>query len=192
MTNLAEHLDHETLSAMRDMGDDEIDPNALTVEELREEIEARDAVINEVDSIILDNDSKHLPMDRVYRLELLENRRAAISEKRTLCNILNHKTQPKSSRPPVVPPSIQLERERTAMAAKLEKERLKTERHIAAMKRDQNANYLFLRAAVRILDQDQIDAIWARARELWPDSPAWSEAHEPEGKREPTAPGTGE
>jgi hypothetical protein len=42
-------------------------------------------------------------------------------------------------------------------------------------RRNRDRTALFVKAAYRTVDRATFDAIWAKAKELFPDSPAWAE-----------------
>jgi hypothetical protein len=161
MPSFAECLPPDQLASLREIEGDEINPETLTVDELRAEIQARQQMIDEVTEVITENDTARKYMDQELRRELLAKRRIALTERKALHAILVKKTQTKV-RGPKPPTSEEAHARRMAYRE-------------ADERRNRHRAVLFVKAAHKFLDRDQFDAIWAHAKELFPDSPAWAE-----------------
>jgi len=159
-----------------DVDQEEIDPETLTVEELREKIDARRQIIDAITREIEENDSAHRAMDSDHRSEIIAERRCAIGEKKVLARILATKVGKPPKTPKAAPPE-HLERMRLEQEASARKKAERLARHeateAAETERNKVRTQLFVKAAYRILPREEFEAIWEKAREWWPDSPAW-------------------
>lgn len=179
MSSFSEHLLSNQLDAMRDLVSDEIDPASLTVEELREEIAAREEIERDIIELIQENDLNRRRMDPELRVSLREERSTAIKEAAELRAVLASKVAPAVRRPPKAPPPGHLELMRQQEEAAARRRREKAARHAALMAIDEekyrDARQLFVKAAYQIYGKERCLEIWAKARELWPDARAWVE-----------------
>ena len=161
MATFAEHLDPDQRDALRELAGDEIDPASMTVEELREEIEARAELIREINATIDDNDLNHRRMDQDYRAKLFADREQAIDEHQVLHRVLGRK--------------LHLDRMRAQQEAKAARNAANSGSELQRDERNTEATKLFVKAAFRMIDREQFHAIWKKARELWPDAECWAE-----------------
>jgi hypothetical protein len=161
---------------------DDLDPNNLSDEELDEEIRARMEERQQIASDIRENDlAEAWPYIRLREKAVKKRNRLTaeadvlreILQKRRLLAI-NPTANPRGTAPDR---HIELMRQQQELARIKEAEKTARLAILAPLEESRNRDRarLFVMAAAKMMDRPAFEAIWVKARELWPDSPAWNE-----------------
>jgi hypothetical protein len=167
---------------MNETEPDDLDPTTLSDIELDEEIRARMEERQQVAAEIRENDLKMAwPYIRL-REKAVKKRNQLTAEAEVLREILQ-KRRLLAINPTAEPNGIVSDRHIELMRQQQELARIKEAEKTARLailapleeSRNRDRTRLFVKAAAKVMDEAAFEAIWIKARELWPDSPAWAD-----------------
>jgi len=165
---------------------DEFDPNTLSDDDLEEEIRARVDERDELTNHIRENDLTEAWERIRHRDSAIKHRNRLTAEADELRAILQKRRltaiMPNAEIRGIVPDHhLDLMRQQTEISRIKEAGKTARMAILAPLEeaRNRDRTRLFVKAASQMMDKEQFEAIWTKARELWPDSPAWQELPEP-------------